>query len=108
MTCDRRAFLLATAFGLPFAATANAAPRLHVIRIAEMAFGPAPSGLRVGDSIEWVNADAFQHTATARNGAFDLDLMPGRKGRTLLRKAGLTEFYCRYHPGMKGRLVVAA
>jgi plastocyanin len=103
----RRDFLLAAAFAPLWAAHAAAAPQVHVLRIADMAFGRPPTGLRVGDSIEWVNADAFRHTATARNGSFDLDLEPGRKGRMVLRKAGVTEFYCRYHPGMKGRLVVS-
>jgi putative membrane protein len=28
--------------------------------------------------------------------------------RTVLRQAGTTGFYCRYHPGMTGRLIIAS
>jgi plastocyanin len=104
----RRALLSVPLLILAAAPPARAAPRVHVIRLANMAFGPAPAGLRVGDVVEWVNADLFQHTATARNHAFDVDLKPGAKARTALKAPGKIDFYCRYHPGMTGRLVVAA
>ena len=104
----RRSVLFVPLVLMAAAFPARAAPKVHVIRLANMAFGPAPSGVRVGDSIEWVNADLFQHTATARNRAFDVDLKPGAKARTVLKSAGAVSFYCRYHPGMTGRLVVAA
>jgi plastocyanin len=72
-----------------------------------MAFGSVPAGLRIGDAIEWVNDDIFQHTATARDGSFDVILPPQSRVRTVLRRAGQIPFYCRYHPGMTGRLTVA-
>jgi plastocyanin len=83
------------------------APRTYVVTIADMAFGPTPSGLRAGDTIEWVNNDLFQHSATARDGRFDVDLPPHAQARTVLTKPGVVDFYCKYHPGMTGRLVVA-
>lgn len=108
MDHQRRALLLAPVLVLVGAAPAATAPKVHTVRMAKMVFGPAPTGVRVGDIVEWVNADIFQHTVTARNGAFDVDLKPGAKARTVLKAAGLVAFYCRYHPGMTGRLVVAA
>lgn len=86
------------------------APRPHVYRvtIANMAFGPSPTGLQAGDSIEWVNDDIFQHSATARNGAFDVDLPPKAHATTVLKTPGRLAFYCKYHPGMAGTLVVAS
>lgn len=86
------------------------APQPHVYRvtIANMAFGPVPTGLKVGDAIEWVNDDIFQHSATARDGSFDVDLAPKAQARTMLKAPGTIDFYCRYHPGMTGRLVVAS
>lgn len=104
----RRALLLAPMALLTGVRSAGAAPKVHVVRMAKMAFGPAPTGVRVGDIIEWVNADAVPHTATARNGSFDVDLKPGAKARTALRGPGVVAYYCRYHPGMTGRMVVAA
>lgn len=83
-------------------------PRVRTITIREMAFGPVSGPLRVGDVIEWVNADIFRHTATAKDGSFDVDLAPKARGRVVLRKTGTVAFSCRYHPGMTGRLAVAA
>ena len=83
------------------------APRTYTVTIAQMAFGPAPSGLRAGDAVEWVNDDILQHSATARDGSFDVDLPPGTHARTVLKAPGAVGFYCKYHPGMTGTLVVA-
>jgi plastocyanin len=85
---------------------ASAAGKIHTITIANMAFGPAPAGLRVGDTVEWVNADIFRHSATARDRSFDLDLPPKARARLVLRRAGAVAYACRFHPGMTGQLVV--
>jgi len=67
---------------------------------------PAEATAKVGDTIEWINKDIFAHTATARNGDFDV-AMPAKKTVTsVLKKAGTVEFYCRYHPNMKATLTV--
>jgi plastocyanin len=89
------------------AAPAWATPRVYIVTIHDMAFGPVPASLRVGDVVEWVNADIFRHTATARDGSFDVDLAPKARVRTTLTKAGVAAFYCRYHPGMTGRFQIA-
>lgn len=85
---------------------AAAASRTFTVSISALAFGPPPAALRVGDTIEWVNTDIFRHTATARNGSFDADIMPGARARTLIKTAGEVAFYCRYHPNMTGTLKV--
>ena len=72
-----------------------------------MRFGPDPAGVRVGDKVVWVNRDIFHHTATARNPAFDVDLPPGASGQTVMRRAGTIAYVCRFHPGMRGHIVVA-
>ena len=82
--------------------------RTVTVELRNMSFGPAPSDLKAGDAIHWRNADIFEHTATARDGSFDVDLKPGGEGRTVLSKAGTVEVYCRFHPGMKLTLKVAA
>jgi plastocyanin len=109
---DRRFLLAAALAALPAGLASSpgrAAPaaRTYVIRLDKMKFGPLPKGLRVGDVIVWANDDFLRHTATARNGAFDVDLKPGARGRVVLKAPGEIVFYCRYHPGMTGRLVVA-
>ena len=71
-----------------------------------MKFGAVPA-VKVGDTIFWVNKDLFRHTATAKDGSFNIDLPAGAKGKTVIRKAGAIAFTCKYHPGMKGVLKVA-
>ena len=98
---------LAAALAVPAAAPrAMAAPQTHTIVIERMRFGPVPANLRAGDTILWVNRDMFRHTATARDRSFNVDLAPGARARTVLRRNGTIDFYCVYHPGMTGRLAV--
>ena len=85
-----------------------AAPRTHVVVIDKMRFGAMPKGVRAGDRITWVNKDLFRHTATAKDGSFNVDLQPGAKATVILRKPGAIPIICRYHPGMKAMLKVIA
>lgn len=98
------AFALAALAGCSRASAPAAATRTIVID--KMAYGPAPAPLRVGDTLVWRNADIFRHSATARNGAFDIDLQPRTSGQVTLKTAGAIDVYCRYHPDMTLRLVV--
>ena len=82
----------------------GAEPRVHEIEINNLAFGPAPEVLHVNDIVEWVNADIFQHTATAADGSFDVDLPAGAKGRTILKRVGVVDYFFRFHPGMQGQV----
>ena len=79
----------------------------YTVVIDKMKFGAVPTGLRVGDTIMWINRDLFRHTATATDHSFDIDLAAGKSGKITIRKAGPVTFSCKYHLGMKGRLVVA-
>jgi len=87
-------------------AAAPAGAAVRIVTIGGMAFAPAPEGLRVGDAVMWVNLDRMEHTVTARNGAFEVDLKPGAEAVTVFKQAGTIEFYCRLHPNMTGKLVV--
>lgn len=92
---------------LPVPQPVAAAPQTHVVIIQKMKFGTLPAGVKAGDTIVWDNQDMFRHTATARDGSFDVDLPPGAKGKTLVRRAGAIAFVCKFHPGMTGVLKVA-
>lgn len=85
---------------------AAAAPAEHTIVIDKMAFAPS-THVRVGDVILWVNKDMFKHTATDKLKRFDVDLPPGATRRMTVSWEGVIDYFCRYHPGMKGRLTVA-
>ena len=86
---------------------APVATAADVIVIDKLAIGPAPGGLHVGDTVEWDNHDIFEHSVTARDGSFDLDLKPGAKATFVLKKPGSIAYYCKYHPNMQSRLDVA-
>jgi plastocyanin len=94
---------LAASAALP--AFAGPADRPPVV-IQNMAFGAAPTGLKVGQTLLFKNDDAFEHTATAK-GDFDLDLKPGQSGSVVLKHAGTIQVVCRYHPTMRLTLVVS-
>ena len=91
---------------LPSSPAVATAPRTHVVVIDKMKFGSLPTDVKAGDSILWENRDMFRHTATAKNGAFNIDLPAGAKGKTVIRAAGTIAFACKYHPGMRGVLKV--
>jgi plastocyanin len=68
---------------------------------------PAEVSAKVGDTVEWINKDIFAHTATARNGDFDVTMPPKKTVTSVLNKAGTVEYFCRYHPNMKAVLTIA-
>jgi plastocyanin len=105
----RAALLIAPAAALlSFVPSAAAAPRTHTVVIDKMKFAAMPAGVKAGDAIVWVNRDVVRHTASAANGAFDVDLEAGESARAVVRKSGATAVTCKYHPGMRALLRVAA
>ena len=98
--------VLAAAAPLPAAAPQALSHRTYTIVIDKMKFGPVPAGLRVGDTIIWTNRDLFRHTATATDRSFDIDLMPSKSGKLVLKHPGIVRFSCTYHPGMKGQMTI--
>lgn len=105
---SRRLPLYAACAGslLLVSAPAAAAPHTYTIVIDKMKFGPVPAGLHKGDSIIWANRDFLQHSATAADHSFDVNLPPGKAAKIVLNKSGAIPFTCRYHPGMHGVLQV--
>ena len=86
----------------------QAAPGGSVHRVAMKAvdYEPKRVAVRVGDAIEWTNEDVVAHTATQK-GSFDVDVLPRRSGRTTMKTPGSFGYICRYHPNMRGEIVVA-
>jgi len=77
------------------------------ITMENLVISPAEASAKVGDTIEWGNKDILAHTATARNGDWDVTMPPKKTVTLVLKKAGTVEYYCRFHPNMKATLVVA-
>ena len=76
------------------------------VTIDKLVYSPAEVKAKVGDTVEWINKDVVAHTATVKD---DWDVMiPAKKNASVvLKKAGDVEYYCRFHPNMKGRISVA-
>ena len=77
------------------------------ISMENLVVSPAAATAKVGDTIEWINKDIVAHTATARNGDWDVTIPPKKTIPLVLTKAGTIDYYCRFHPNMKATLTVA-
>ena len=93
------------ALALAFIASPALAATITVT-IDKLVFSPASVEAKVGDTIEWVNKDVFAHTATVKGG-WEVMIPPKKSASLTLKAAGTVDYFCRFHPNMKGRLVVA-
>ena len=100
-----RIVAIAAALTLVMSVSADAAT--IQITMQDLVISPAEASAKVGDTIEWINKDIFAHTATARNGDWDVTMPPKKTITSVLNKAGTVEYYCRFHPNMKASLVIA-
>src|SRR4051794_22836329 len=101
----RRILSMVAVLGLATSVSAHAAT--IQITMENLVISPAEVSANVGDTIEWINKDVLAHTATARNGDWDVTLGPKKNGTLVLKKPGAVEYYCRFHPNMKATLNVA-
>ena len=76
------------------------------ITMENLVIAPAETSAKVGDTIKWVNKDIFAHTATARDGDFDVTMPPKTTMTLVLKKADTVDYYCRFHPNMKAVLKI--
>ena len=76
---------------------------------AEFAFDPTDLSAAAGDTIEFVNEDDAEHNFTAEDAGIDQGVDAG--GSTTIDltgvEAGSYDFFCEYHPDMKGSLEVS-
>ena len=93
------------------AALALSSPTIagETIRIAvdKLKFDPAEISAHVGDTVEWASNDFVAHTATAKSKDWDVAIPAKGMGRVTLEHAGEVDYFCRFHPNMTGRIVVA-
>lgn len=87
--------------------TAAAPKPALVIHLTNFSFKPASATVKVGDTVEFVNDDAYPHTVTAADGSFDSGNLDEHASWTYtFAKAGSYTLTCTYHPNMKGMLTV--
>jgi plastocyanin len=78
------------------------------IDIAGFAFCPVARTVTAGAEIVWVNDDLSPHTVTFDDALGSGTLAPGRSWSTTFTQPGVYAYYCRFHPGMAGTVVVGA
>ena len=77
------------------------------VKMEKLAFVPAEVTAHVGDTIEWVNSDFVAHTATARDGSWDVLIPVNAKKTVVLKTEGTVDYYCKFHPNMTGKILVS-
>jgi plastocyanin len=101
-----RAFTAGAACWVFHAATALAG-ETHV-SIHNFMFMPDTITIPAGTTVEWQNDDTSPHTVTSLDGTFHSSALDTKdKFSFNFEKAGTFEYFCRLHPRMKGRVVVA-
>jgi plastocyanin len=78
-----------------------------VVEITGFAFKPATLRVKAGTTVTWRNADAAPHTSTGSKFSSP-QLRKGGVYRYRFTKAGSYAYLCALHPGMRGKIVVAA
>ena len=97
--------LLCTVAAATRGAEAPPAPKTHTVTIDATRFEPAALTVAPGDTVVWVNADLFPHTATSPLGVFDSkEIKPGTSWKYKVPKKGLFEYICTLHPAMRASL----
>ena len=98
-----------TAATTPAAAQAHENPAgITQVTIRLVKFSPATIEIKTGQTVEWTNDDLTPHTVTSQ-GAGDLSsgsIDAGASWRYTFTKAGSFQYYCTFHPEMKGTVVV--
>jgi plastocyanin len=87
-------------------APSHPAPKTYVVTMTNMDFSPKTLTANVGDTVQWVNRDIFRHSATAKDGSFDVDIDAGQNGSYKLTKPGNLQVVCKYHPTMTQQILV--
>ena len=89
-------------------AGADAAAESLAVEIKDFAYNPPAIEVPVGGSVTWTNQDNAPHTATGidrealQSGAIAFDASYTQTFDT----AGTYEYFCEFHPNMKGSVVV--
>lgn len=102
------ALLLAVVlYGAGYGSNALAEPKTHTVVIEAMQFSPQVLEVSSGDTVVWVNKDAFPHNAVAADHSFQSkEIAPNGSWKFKVVKKGTFSYICTLHPTMKASLVV--
>ncbi len=76
--------------------------------IRALCFRPSTLHVRLGGEVTWANRDSVQHTVTGANQSWgdSTTLKPGQTLTVLFTRPGVYPYFCYYHLGMVGAVVV--
>jgi plastocyanin len=100
----------ATACAAAFAAALAVLPAqaaTHRVTIEGMKMSPERLEVKAGDTVIWTNKDLVPHTVTSTAKKIESGSIAANASWTYVaRSRGEIDYVCRFHPGMKGTLVV--
>jgi plastocyanin len=103
----RAAIATVVALASIFGASASAEPKTVEVVIEHFAFVPPSIEVTPGDRVVFTNRDIAPHTATAVDGSWTTkDIARGTSDTVVVPPNGSGSYDCRYHPVMRGRLVI--
>lgn len=78
------------------------------VLITGMQYTAATHKVKVGEKVVWRNADAMPHTVTSTDGGplNSSQLGKGDEYSFTFKEPGTYNYYCSYHPSMKGTVIV--
>ena len=77
------------------------------VKIKKFAFEPKSLTIKRGVTVQWTNMDSAPHTATSTDHSWDTGgLGRNQTGLITFEQTGTFQYFCVYHPHMKGRIVV--
>jgi plastocyanin len=101
------AFLAVLLLAVAAAHSEEPQTKAQKVAIKNLKFEPGKVTIKVGQSVIWTNKDDHDHTVVAKNGSFESEnLVSGDSFKHTFAKAGKYEYFCRYHPRMKGTVTV--
>lgn len=91
----------------PKTVTAEAGTRTHIVEIRQFKFWPEMLTIQEGDTVIWRNLDVVPHTATEKSREWDSgNLGKNDEWSFVAGSAGRHEYFCVYHPSMKGTIII--
>ena len=102
---------LAVAIGVVWLASGPAAAQSKTVEVTieHFAFTPANLIVAAGDTLVFVNRDIVPHTATASDNSWTTgEIAHGASAHVTLPTRPEADYFCKFHPVMKGHLTIAS
>jgi plastocyanin len=103
-----RQFVAASVAALAFIAVGiGSALADEAVAIKDFAFNPAVVTVHAGGAVTWTNQDPTPHSVVDKGGTFkSAKLVKGATFTQTFAQPGTFDYFCGFHTGMKGQVVV--